>query len=153
MSVAYLDTSALVKRYLEEIGSYWIRDRLRDPTVRVFTSLLTAAEGACTFARRRREGQLSPDEYRHVLLVFDYDLAYRYSLVEVGSETIDIARRMADLHPLRAYDAVQLATAWLLNRNLLDGGQTPLTFVCADERLVAIAQAEGLPTENPNRHL
>jgi predicted nucleic acid-binding protein len=28
----------------------------------------------------------------------------------------------------------------------------PLTFICADERLVAAAQAEGLPTENPNHH-
>ena len=61
------------------------------------------------------------------------------------------ARRLATQHPLRAYDAVQLATAWLLNRDLLDDSQAPLTFVCADDRLVAIAQAEGLLTETPNQ--
>jgi hypothetical protein len=34
-----------------------------------------------------------------------------------------------------------------------DRGTTlPVTFVCADERLIAIAQAEGLLTNNPNHH-
>jgi hypothetical protein len=28
----------------------------------------------------------------------------------------------------------------------------PLTFICADDRLVAIAQAEGFLTDNPNYH-
>ena len=66
--------------------------------------------------------------------------------------TIDIARRLADRHPLRAYDAVQLATAWLLNQNLLQTGKPPLTFICTDDRLIAIAQTEGLLTDNPSHH-
>jgi len=28
----------------------------------------------------------------------------------------------------------------------------PLAFICADDRLIAIAQAEGLLTDNPNHH-
>jgi hypothetical protein len=28
----------------------------------------------------------------------------------------------------------------------------PLTFICADNRLVAVAHAEGLLTDNPNHH-
>jgi len=38
------------------------------------------------------------------------------------------------------------------NEELIRAGQPPLTFVCADERLIAIAQAEGLLTDNPNHH-
>jgi len=56
------------------------------------------------------------------------------------------------LYTLRAYDAVQLATAWLLNQDLLRTDRPLLRFVCADDRLIAIAQAEGLPTDNPNHH-
>ena len=152
MSVVYFDTSALVKRYLAETGSEWVRACLRGSTVRVFTSLLTAIEGVCTFSRRRREELLSPDEQRQVSATFDYDLTYRYTLVGLEPRTMDAARQMAERHPLRAYDAVQLATAWLLNQDLLDSGQAPLTFVCADDRLIAMARTEGLLTENPNRH-
>ena len=61
-------------------------------------------------------------------------------------------RRLANLHPLRAYDAVQLATAWSLNRDLVNDGEAPLTFICADDRLLAVAQVEGLRTDNPNHH-
>ena len=152
MSVVYLDTSALVKRYITEVGSGWVRTFLREPTTQAFTSLLTAIEGTCTFARRRREGMLSPDDYRHVLDTFDYDLTYRYNLLQVEPRVIGAARQMANRNPLRAYDAMQLATAWLLDQDLLNDGQASLTFICADDRLLAIAQAEGLRTDNPNHH-
>jgi hypothetical protein len=66
---------------------------------------------------------------------------------------IETAQRLANQHPLRAYDAVLLATAWLANQNLVRAGQPPLTFACADTRLVAIAQAEDLQTENPSEYL
>ena len=152
VSVAYLDTSALIKRYITEVGSGWVRTLLRDPTTRTFTSLLTVIEGICTFARRRREGILPPGDHDRVLDTFDYDLKYRYSVLEADPRTIDAARQLANRNPLRAYDAVQLATAWLLNQDLIDSGQPPLTFVCADDRLFDIAQGEGLLTANPNRH-
>ena len=79
VSAAYLDTSALVKQYINEVGSEWVRNLLKDPTTSVFTSLLTIIEGVCTFARRWREGMLSPDDHLQVLTVFDYDLVYRYN--------------------------------------------------------------------------
>ena len=95
---------------------------------------------------------LSADDHRQVLTVFDYDLTYHYAVLDVKPEVIDAARQLADRHPLRAYDAVHLATAWLLKQGSVDSDDPPLTFVCADERLTAIAQAEGLTTENPNNH-
>ena len=83
----------------------------------------------------------------------EYDIAYRYTLLAIVPVTIDAARRLANLHPLRAYDAVQLATAWSLDRDLVSHGEAPLTFICADDRLLSIAQAEGLRTDNPNHHV
>jgi len=149
----YFDTSALVKCYITEVGSRWVQTFLGSPALIVFTSLLTHIESVCTFARRRREGMFSPDDHLQVLRLFDYDIAHRYEVVDVNPAIIDTARQMANRHPLRAYDAVQLATAWLLNHDLVNSGASPLTFVCADVRLLTIAQAEGLLTENPNDHL
>lgn len=152
MNSFYLDTSALVKNYIAETGSDWIRALLRAPKVRVFTSLLTSIEAACTFARRQREGTLLPNDYADVLSIFDYHFTYRYTVVDVNPEVISVARSLANRHPLRAYDAVQLASAWLIHQDLRDNDAPPLTFICADENLLTAVQAEGLQAENPNEH-
>jgi hypothetical protein len=81
-----------------------------------------------------------------------YELEHRYSTLRITPQLIDRACRLADRRPLRAFDAVHLAAAWLLNRNLLASGHTPLTFICADVRLLEIAEAEDLLTEDPNDH-
>jgi len=153
VSVAYLDTSALLKRYVTETGSDWVRAYLTSTTApAVFMSYLTVVEATCAFARRLRDGTLLPADHATAVQAFDYDITYRYNLVDITPVTIDAARRLANQHPLRAYDAVQLATAWLSNQELLSAGEQPLTFVCADDRLIAVAQTEGLLTDNPSHH-
>ena len=153
MNSAYFDTSALLKLYVTETGSSWTRAYLVSvPVPTVFTSYLTAVEATCAFARRLREGTLLPADHTKAVQAFDYDITHRYNLLDVMQVTIDTARRLAVQYPLRAYDAVQLATACLLNDSLLRTGKPPLTFICADDRLVAVAQANGLLTDNPNHH-
>ena len=153
VNFAYFDTSALLKQYVTEIGSNWVRTYLASTVApAVFTSHLTAVEATCAFARRLREGILLPADHAKAVQAFDYDITYRYNLLDVMPVTIDTARRLAAQHPLRAYDAVQLATAWLLNEYLLHTSKPPLTFICADDHLIAVAQAAGLLTDNPNHH-
>jgi len=153
VTVAYLDTSALLKQYVAEIGSDWMRTYLVRPDLEAtFLSALTAVEASCAFARRLREGILTTGLHTRGLDALDFDLEHRYHLMDVTPQTISGARQLACRHPLRAYDAVQLSTALLLHKDLQSSGYDPLTFVCADTRLVDIAQAEGLPTENPNDH-
>ena len=153
MSLAYLDTSAIVKLYVAETGSDWLRALLGSPgTPTMLTSHLTAVEAPCAFARRRREGSLSPRDCVLVLAAFDHDAAYHFNILDVQAEVVNKARDLAGRHPLRAYDAVHLATAWLANRSLVQAGQSPLTFVCADDVLLSIAQAEGMLVDNPNNY-
>jgi hypothetical protein len=47
---------------------------------------------------------------------------------------------------------MQLTTAFLANQALVQAGKSPLIFICADDRLIAIAQVEGMLTDNPNHH-
>jgi predicted nucleic acid-binding protein len=150
--IVYLDTSALVKRYISEVGGRWTRSLLNEPTTRAFTSQLTIVEGACTFARRRRESMISADAHRHVLAMFYYEFEHQYNVIAVGPSVIDAACELANRNPLRAYDAVHIATAWLLNGRLVNSGQEPLKFICADAQLLDIANREGLLIENPNDH-
>ena len=65
--------------------------------------------------------------------------------------TIETACQLSGSYPLlRAYDAIHLATALLINCEIIRNNKPPLTFICADKRLLEIAQAENLRTENPN---
>jgi len=153
METAYFDTSALVKHYVAEIGSGWVNALLTSsPVPVVFTSQLTVVKTTCAFSRRLREGTLASGAYSRLLTAFNYDITYKYVVADVMPTTVDTACRMSGRHPLRAYDAVHLATVWLLNRELIRNGRLPLTFVCADDRLISIARAEGLVVENPNHH-
>ena len=55
MSPAYLDTSALLKRYVAEVGSSWANALLADAVIPLFCiSQLAVVEATCAFARRLR---------------------------------------------------------------------------------------------------
>jgi predicted nucleic acid-binding protein len=71
---------------------------------------------------------------------------------EMGPALAEAAGDLVVLHPLRAYDAVQLASALLAQSDLARVEAPALTFLTADDRLLVIAEAEGLRTDNPNRH-
>jgi uncharacterized protein len=153
VSTVYLDSSALLKRYIVETGTSWVLGLFAPPnTSSVFVSHVTAVEITCALARRRRDGTIAPDIYTTAIAAFEYDMAYRFNVIDITPITIDTASRLAKRQPLRANDALQLATAWLANRELVRAKGPPLTFICADNRLITIAQAESLRTDNPLDH-
>jgi hypothetical protein len=65
---------------------------------------------------------------------------------------VEQAVQLTQRHRLRGYDAVQLATALDANATLVAAGLPALTFVAADDDLLAAARAEGLDADNPNLH-
>lgn len=54
-------------------------------------------------------------------------------------------------HPLRAYDAIQLAASREL-ASALPRELSPLSFASADSALNQIAERLGLPADNPHTH-
>jgi hypothetical protein len=62
------------------------------------------------------------------------------------------ARLLLEHHPLRTYDALHLASALLVNDQLVAVGLPPLTFLAADNRLLTAATLEGLTVDNPNNY-
>jgi predicted nucleic acid-binding protein len=147
------DASALVKRYVAEAGSRWVTGlTVPESGNSISIAEVTRAEVASAMARRQREGSISADERARLLGTFQAHCAVQYRLVSTAHHIVDSAVDLIQHHPLRAYDAIQLATAILVNRSLLHYGLQPLVFVSADDRLLAAAGAEGLAAENPNQH-
>jgi predicted nucleic acid-binding protein len=75
-----------------------------------------------------------------------------YHIVPTQPWVIDLATELLQRHPLRAYDAVQLASATIVNQSLSAHGLPPLIFVTADDRLIAAARSEAVTAQNPNLH-
>jgi hypothetical protein len=57
-----------------------------------------------------------------------------------------------EAHPLRAYDAVHLACALMVQRLMQQRGLPPPLFMAADDALLAAAAAEGFAVDNPLLH-
>jgi uncharacterized protein len=72
--------------------------------------------------------------------------------VHVTNAVLSRAQLVLERHPLRAYDALHLASALVANDQLVARNLAVLTFLAADHRLLAAATAEGFPIDNPNNH-
>jgi len=152
MVTYFLDSSALAKRYLDEPGSAWTKAVATDERNVLIIARITLVEIASALSRRRREAAISDVDYADQLGAIRFDARARYQIVELTSTITDEALHLTTQHALRAYDAVQLASGLFANRAVISAGTMPLVFLSADERLNAIAQAEGLNTDNPARH-
>lgn len=154
MSHFFLDTSAVLKRYKTEIGSAWVR-ALVVPAMKntVILSEITLAEVAAALAAAHRApGGFTIQERDNALGLFLKHCAAEYSLVAVNRALVDRAVSLTQRHKLRGCDSLQLAAALTASEQVLAAGLAPLTFVAADDDLIAAAGAEGIPTENPNHH-
>ena len=143
MAAYFLDTSTVVKRYVQETGTAWVQ-ALADPAAGhfLYVARITDVEMTAAIARRRRLGNLSPLHATVAMHAFRQDFAQHYRIVELTIRILQRASELADRHVLRAYDAVQLATALDLS----------ITLVSADIQLNTAALAEGLLVDDPNRH-
>ena len=153
MAGYFVDSSALVKRYVQETGTGWVRGITRhSPSTIIYGARITAVELTCAVARRRKGKTLTPRRASSILHRFGKHLDGRYVVVEVTPSLLDDAMRLGNAHALRAYDAVQLAVALEVNRIYQAAGSGSVTLVSADGDLNAAATAEGLLVENPNSH-
>lgn len=151
--IFYLDASALVKRYLVEMGSSWVATLCADEINNaIATARFGLVETAAAFSAKCRGQFITDDEYESALNDLLRDASKRYRLMTVGPAQIDSAIQLTRRQKLRGYDAIHLACALALNGPLLVHHLPALTFVAADANLLAAAQAEGLATENPNEH-
>ena len=136
--ILYLDTSALIKRYLTEPGSQdvktWIS--LARP---VSTSIITRAEMGAAITKATRMNWINSDQGQHILQLFRAEWEI-FGRLPVNEATVQRADALACQHGLRGYDAVHLACALLYR----DGLGESITLATYDRALWLAARAEGL---------
>ena len=136
--IAYLDASALVKRYVAEAGSTDVSALISEAKA-LGTAVISRAEVAAALAKAVRVKAVGKDAGASALraLTADWDNLIRLQLTEV---LIARAAGLAWEHGLRGYDAVHLATA-LFWRETLDEAVTVATY---DRELWTGAKTSGL---------
>jgi uncharacterized protein len=153
MTNYFLDSSALVKRYVSEIGSAWIESITSVKSGNaILVAHITQAEVVSATMGRKRDGTISARTARAVRLLIDRHMIREYSVASLTNRIVQRAEDLLEKHALRAYDSVQLASAIEANQHLVGTLAGMLAFVSADSRLLAVATLEGLSTDDPNAH-
>jgi len=134
----YVDTSALIKRYVRETGSEQVVAHFGQFPI-IGTSALTQAEMASAMSKAVRLGWVDESE---ISLAWQDFLSHwpAYTRLPVSTGIIERAASMAWRHGLRAYDSVHLASALTWKDMVGD----EVTFACYDQNLLKAAQQEGL---------
>ena len=138
----FFDSSALVKRYINELGSTWVANTVDlNAGNNIFVADISAVEITAAIARRTRGTSLPT-----INATFDSlqnDLRDEYIILQIDSAVLLDAQALARKHFLRGCDAVQLAIAMRLNDRQSSVGLPTITLVSADTELLDAAQAEG----------
>lgn len=153
MAAYFFDTSALVKRYVNEAGTGWVRSLVHAQAAhRLYIARITAVELTSAITRRQGPHGLTATQGGAILGHFRRHLLQRYRVIELTPALFNQAISMARKHRLRAYDAVQLAVALEVRGLHQEAGIGPMTLVSADLELNAAALAESLVFADPNTH-
>ena len=137
--ITYFDTSALVKTIVAEPDADVAIEIWNASDIRL-TSIITYAEARAALAAATRARRLvgrAPAASRDQL-----DARWRALAIEaVSDDVVGFAGDLADREPLRAYDAVHLASA------LLAGKGDGVLFATWDRKLSRAARRLGMSTE------
>jgi predicted nucleic acid-binding protein len=134
--ILYLDTSSLVKLYLDEVNSETVHRWAQEAEV-LATSRVAYPETLAALARRWREGDLDDESFQRVKVTFQEQWP-AFAILDLNETA---AGELAITHALRGFDAIHLAAALDLRREAED---TLVAFTAFDGRLAQAARVEGL---------
>jgi len=136
--ILYLDTSALVKRYIRETGTDEVIP-LVENAGSVGSASLTKVEMAAALEKTVRQGWIK----RKIALQAWQDFLDQWSSftrLNISSGTIERASKLAWEYSLRGYDAIHLACAILWQETL----ETQITMATFDRDLWRASKKAGL---------
>jgi predicted nucleic acid-binding protein len=142
----FLESSAFAKLFVFEQGSKALIQLLEnvDDSQKLVSSL-ASLEVRSAIRRRERAGEIPPSDADQALDALEAEVL-RIVQQPVSSTVVDVARFVLDGHPLRALDALHLATSIVMRDTLQ---VSDIYFVSADDALLKAASAEQFLTLNP----
>ncbi len=134
----YLDTSALIKRYINEAGSDLVNDLFAEARG-IATGVISRVETAAAFAKAARIGILDREHAWQALQDFRAEWP-DYIRLPVSEATVVKGDQLAWELNLRGYDSVHLAVASTWEETLRE----EVVLVTFDQQLWQAAQQVGL---------
>jgi predicted nucleic acid-binding protein len=155
MEFVFLDTNSLIKLYVPEKGSNWLKNFVTGKQIVI--SEITLFESLTVVRRLYVEGKFTLTQ-AEALFSLIYQDRLNHTVILVGGEAqindlSNIVFGLATNLRLRALDSLQLIAAEIA-RDTVNSLNPPeaLTFVSSDVQLLRVAQARGFVTDNPDNH-
>jgi len=149
MTTHFLDSSAISKGYVVEVGSAWIMSLIVPAAGHIIViSQLAIVEVNSVLARKQRFALISAADAAQNRADYLLDVKNEYVTIALDDVVLQRASDLVRKYPLRTLDAIQLACAVEATVVLHE----PHVFDCADNNLLAAAIAEGFATDNPLLH-
>lgn len=146
MTFYYLDASAWVKRYYQELGTDQVH-KLFTQGQTLVCSVLGMLEVWAALVRKGKARELSQTEVSEKL--FGLEAEWRGFLkIQLSSGVIDGAKEVARNYSLRSADAIHLASALALSERSI-GSNDKVVFVTSDKELLIATKAVKLAAINP----
>ncbi|MFZ3059709.1 MAG: type II toxin-antitoxin system VapC family toxin [Candidatus Methanoperedens sp.] len=142
MKFYFLDTSALVKRYHSEKGTDKIDKIFSEDDRVIVISSISITEMVSALNRKKEDKIILKEDLKIALSKFFHDAIKDFLIIELDGEHIKGSIMLVLKRNIRTLDALQLAVA-------IGVKELKVTFVCADKKLVSVAEKEGLQTINP----
>lgn len=136
--IVYLDASALVKRYVAELGTPEVAQLIAHSEA-VGTSIISRAETAAALAKAQRLNVLAKDDAEQAISHCRQEWL-NLIRVQVTESVVIRADQAAWEHGLRGFDAVHLASALLWQEQLNQG----VCFATFDRQLWQAARNSSL---------
>jgi uncharacterized protein len=146
----FFDSSVLVKRYVSEAGTEWVRAATnRSAQNIIFIAQIASVEVASALARRKRDGSVPARTADAARIYLNRHSIREYEIVYLSDAITQRAQDLTNQYVIRALDAIQLASALEIQSKIAIAHQPSLVFVSGDTRLLTVAASEKLPIQNP----
>jgi uncharacterized protein len=136
----FFDTSALVKKYINEPGSDKV-DELMENADQIYISVITEIEMLSTFKRLLVEKAITSNDYEILTNEFIFDYQY-FNQITFDQDISNNAKKIIEKYQLKSLDSIQLGTAVYLE-NSFD------YFIACDEKLLKAGKKVNIETINP----
>lgn len=149
-AVFFLDSNIVVKYYITEPGSAWVRNLIDAQNNTFFISELSIVEVAAALSQMRHHKQISRRAMQQSYDRFLADMKHgRFLAKPIDFETIERAYAISLQHALKGADAIQVATAALFEDTI----NVEVVFISNDRQALRVAQLEALMVEDPAAYM
>ncbi len=104
----FLDTSALIKRYIQEKETEAVRKIFVEST-EICVSFITELETTSSFRRLLAEGKITLEQFESLLHESEEDFS-DFKIIPFSVEIEKMAKELIKRHQLKTLDSIQLAT-------------------------------------------